>query len=175
MQITELQTARTILRPFTEDDAIQSFSWFGDPEVMKFTPHGPDINLESTILRITHYIEHQNQYGYAKWIILDRNTMKPIGDSGPMYFPECHSFELGYRLLPSFWNQGIATEVTSAWIRYYFQILELKYLMAFTHTKNLASIRVLEKTGFQFSHQERLMGMDSMVFNIASVDAEANT
>jgi RimJ/RimL family protein N-acetyltransferase len=165
MHTTELQTARTILRPFTEEDAIQTFSWFGDPEVMKFTPHGPDITMESNILRITNYIEHQNKYGYAKWIILDRYTLQPIGDSGPMYFPECHAFELGFRLLPSFWNQGIATEVTSAWLRYCRQILDLKNLMAFAHTGNLASMRVLEKTGFQFSHQKRLMGMDSMVFS----------
>ncbi|NOT12721.1 MAG: GNAT family N-acetyltransferase [Methylococcaceae bacterium] len=70
-----------------------------------------------------------------------------------------------------FWNQGLATEVTSAWIRYSFQLLGLKNLMAFTHPKNLASIRVLEKTGFRFSHQERLMDMDSMVFNIANPSA----
>ena len=75
--------------------------------------------------------------------------MKPIGDSGPLYFPGYQTFELGYRLLPGFWNQGIATEVATAWIRYCFQVLGLKNLMAFAHTKNLASIRVLEKSGFQ--------------------------
>ena len=51
-------------------------------EVMKFTPYGPDITLESTLSRIAHTIEHQQQYGFAKWIIIDRNTMKPFGDSG---------------------------------------------------------------------------------------------
>ena len=89
-----------------------------------------------------------------------------------MYFPDCQIFELGYRLLPGFWNQGIATEVATAWIRYCFQVLGLKNLMAFAHTKNLASIRVLEKLGFQFSHQECLMGMESRVFNMGKSEFE---
>jgi RimJ/RimL family protein N-acetyltransferase len=154
------------MRPFSEEDAIEAFSWFGDPDVMKFTPHGPDATLESTIERIEHYLEHQSKYGYAKWIILERNSMKPIGDAGPMYFPECQCFELGYRLLPGYWNKGIATEVASAWVQLRFQIPGLMNLMAFTHPENLGSIRVLEKTGFKFAHQECLMGMESMVFNI---------
>ena len=75
-------------------------------------------------------------------------------------------------MLPGFWNQGIATEVATAWIRYCFQVLDLKNLMAFAHTKNLASILVLEKTGFQFSHQDYLMGMDSRVFNLGKSEFE---
>jgi len=157
------------MRPFSEADAIEAFSWFGDPVVMKFTPHGPDTTLESTIERIDHYLEHQSKYGYAKWIILERNSMKPIGDAGPMCFPECQSFELGYRLLPGYWNKGLATEVALAWVQLRFQIPGLMNLMSFTHPENVASIRVLEKVGFNFSHQECLMGMESMVFKIPSL------
>ena len=61
MQAMELQTERTILRPFTFDDALHAFSWFGDQEVMKHTPHGPDITLGLIIPRIASYIEHQQQ------------------------------------------------------------------------------------------------------------------
>ncbi|RIZ69791.1 MAG: N-acetyltransferase [Methylococcales bacterium] len=75
-------------------------------------------------------------------------------------------------MLPGFWIQGIATKVATAWIRYCFQVLGLKNLMAFAHTKNLASIRVLEKLGFQFSHQECLMGMESRVFNMGKSEFE---
>jgi RimJ/RimL family protein N-acetyltransferase len=166
MQLTELQTTRTVMRPFSEADVIEAFSWFGDPAVMKFTPHGPDATIESTIERIKHYLEHQSNYGCAKWIILERNSMKPIGDAGPMYFPECQSFELGYRLLPGYWNKGLATEVALAWVQLRFQIPGLMNLMAFTHPENAASIRVLEKVGFNFSHRDHLMGMESMVFKI---------
>ena len=75
-------------------------------------------------------------------------------------------------MLPGFWSQGVATEVATAWVRYCLQVLDLKNLMAFAHTKNLASIRVLEKAGFQFSHQECLMGMESGVFNLGKSESE---
>jgi ribosomal-protein-alanine N-acetyltransferase len=168
MQHSEIKTNRTILRPFSKNDAILSFSWFGDPEVMKFTPNGPDAALEDTVARIARYQEHHEQHGYAKWIILERDSMKPMGDAGPMYFPECQHFELGYRLLPEYWNKGFATEVASAWVRECFHRLDFKILIAFTHPGNLASIRVLEKVGFKFSHREYLMGMESMVYQITS-------
>lgn len=163
-----IDTNRTVIRPFAEEDAIPAFSWFGDSKVMKFTPSGPDTTLASTIDRIAYYHEHQEQYGCAKWIILDKYSMKPIGDSGLMYFPEYQCFELGYRLLPEYWNQGLATEVATAWVQHSFQKMNHSNLMAFTHPENLASIRVLEKLGFIFSHQARLMGMNSKVFNIYS-------
>ncbi|MGZ5008363.1 MAG: GNAT family N-acetyltransferase [Methylobacter sp.] len=166
MQLTELQTARTVMRPFSEADAIEAFAWFGDPLVMKFTPHGPDTTFESTVERIKHYIDHQSKYGYAKWIILERNSMKPIGDAGPMYFPEYRSFELGYRLLPDYWNRGLATEVALTWALMRFRIPGLINLKAFAHPENIASIRVLEKVGFKFIDRADLMGMESMVFKM---------
>ncbi|WP_442498061.1 GNAT family N-acetyltransferase [Methylobacter sp. sgz302048] len=164
MNITELQTSRTILIPFSTDHATEAFTWFGDPEVMKFTPFGPDKSVDATLDRIRHYLEHQAQYGFAKWIILERGSGKPIGDSGLMYCSELKRFELGYRLLPDYWNKGLATEAASAWVQHGAHALGLKDLMAFTHLDNFASIRVLEKVGFRFSHQAFLMGMPSKVF-----------
>lgn len=164
MKMTELQTARTLLRPFSTNYAEEAFTWFGDPEVMKFTPSGPDESVDATLERIRHYLEHQAQYGFAKWIILERGSGKPIGDAGPMYCSECRRFELGYRLSPNYWNKGLATEVASAWVQHGVQVFGLNDLMAFTHPDNLASVRVLEKVGFRFSHRAFLMRMPSRIF-----------
>jgi RimJ/RimL family protein N-acetyltransferase len=43
-----IETERLSLRPFTLADTEQAFSWFGDPEVMRFTVTGPDRSLEKT-------------------------------------------------------------------------------------------------------------------------------
>lgn len=166
MQITELQTPRTILRPFSAGHAMETFAWFGDPEVMKFTPFGPDESVTATLDRIRRYLEHQAQYGFAKWMILERGTGKPIGDSGLMYCSECRRFEPGYRLLPDYWNKGLATEAASAWLQHGVHELGLTDLMAFTHPDNVASVRVLEKIGFRFFHRAVLMGMPSKIFTL---------
>lgn len=41
-------------------------------------------------------------------------------------------------------------------------------LGAFAHPKNAASIRVLEKLGFQIERRDTVMGMDSIVFSLAA-------
>lgn len=83
-----------------------------------------------------------------------------------MLCPECQGFELGYRLVPAYWNKGLATEVASAWVSHSVRRLGLKDLMAFSHPENLASVRVLEKRGFVFSHQQRLMGMEATMYRL---------
>jgi ribosomal-protein-alanine N-acetyltransferase len=57
MNITELQTSRTILIPFSTGHATEAFTWFSDPEVMKFTPFGPDKSVDATLDRLRHYLE----------------------------------------------------------------------------------------------------------------------
>ncbi|MDD5460018.1 MAG: hypothetical protein PHG00_00025 [Methylococcales bacterium] len=44
-----LYSARIIIKPFSGQDAPQSFSWFGDSKVMKFMLKGPDANLNETL------------------------------------------------------------------------------------------------------------------------------
>ena len=60
-----------------------------------------------------------------------------------------HSAELGYWLGKSFWGRGIATAAARAVTGYAFRDLELLRIDALVLTENMASIRVLEKAGFQ--------------------------
>ncbi len=166
MPSTTIQTSRTILRPFTLQDAAAAYIWFGNPQVMRYTPHGADASLAETQASIALYSAHQAHYGFAKWLVLDKCSGNAIGDAGPMYFPEIQNFELGYRLLPEYWQQGLATEIATAWVQHCQYQFALKTLIGFTHPENRASIRVLNKVGFQFSHAAELMGMSSKVFKL---------
>jgi len=67
-----IETERLILRPFEARDASVAFGWFGDPAVMRFTPTGPDKNIEETEARLTLFIEHQKAHRFSKWLILNR-------------------------------------------------------------------------------------------------------
>lgn len=48
-----------------------------------------------------------------------------------------------------------------------FDELHMKRLGAFVHPKNAASIRILEKLGFQVDRRDTVMGMDSIGFSLA--------
>jgi RimJ/RimL family protein N-acetyltransferase len=67
-----IETARTILRPYVESDAPAAFGWFGDQQVMRLDPRGPDRSAADTLARLAGYIAHQRQHGFSKWIVLDR-------------------------------------------------------------------------------------------------------
>ena len=55
----------------------------------------------------------------------------------------------GYAVLSDHWNQGFATEMALASLRYGFERLGLTEIASWTLPINLASQRVLEKLGFR--------------------------
>src|SRR5260370_41407667 len=98
---TTIETRRLILRPFESGDAEAAFAWFGDAIVMRFTPTGPDTSIEQTKARLGKYEEHQTAHGFSRWIILDRQLARPIGDSGLLALQEYGRIDLGFRLAQS--------------------------------------------------------------------------
>jgi ribosomal-protein-alanine N-acetyltransferase len=153
-----LETNRLNLRPFEMGDAEAAFGWVGDLAVMKYVPSGPDRSLEDTRRRIALYQEHQARHGFSKWVIIERGSGRAIGDSGLLVLEDEGWIDLGFRLAPAYWGQGFATEAASAWIRAAFSHLGIQSLGAFTHPGNVASVRVLEKLGFQAIRRDTVMG-----------------
>jgi len=70
------------------------------------------------------------------------------------YRPADEIVELGFHLRPKFWGRGLATEAARAAIAYAFETYAPKKLAAGHHPENLNSKKVIEKLGFQYSHQE---------------------
>jgi RimJ/RimL family protein N-acetyltransferase len=173
MQIP-METERLILRPFEIADAEAAFVWFGDPVVMRFTPSGPDASIERTEARLAHYLEHQDAHGFSKWLILDRHSKLPIGDSGLLLLPDYGWIDFGFRLAQPCWGKGLATEAASVWVRAAFGELHLEQLTAMVHPENVASIRVLAKLGFREGRRATIMGMHSILFFL-SADALTQT
>lgn len=66
-----------------------------------------------------------------------------------------HVAELGYWLAEPFWNQGIMTQAVTRIVEYAFTNLNLYRITAEPHEGNNASVRVLEKAGFQYEGRLR--------------------
>ncbi len=179
-----IETERLILRPFEVADTEAAFGWFGDAVVMRFTPSGPDASIEQTEARLANYREHQIAHGFSKWMILDRRSKLPIGDSGLLHsqsrlllLKEYGWIDLGYRLAQPYWGKGLATEAASAWVRAAFGELHLERLTARVHPENVASIRVLAKLRFREDRRDNILGMNSIFFSLyadARTQTEAN-
>ena len=170
---TTLETGRLILRPFDSGDVEAAFGWFGDPIVMRFTPTGPDTSIEQTKARLANYQQHQITHGFSKWIILERQLGRAIGDSGLLKLEEHGWIDLGFRLAQSYWGKGLATEAASAWVRAAFDDFHINRLTALVHPENVASIRVLEKLKFQPETRDTIMGTKSIVYSLGAKNVRA--
>jgi [ribosomal protein S5]-alanine N-acetyltransferase len=159
---------RLILHPFETSDAEGAFRWFGDSIVMRFTPGGPDSSIEQTQERIAKYKGHQIAHGFSKWIVLDRATGTPMGDSGLLDTQFFHAIDdgwidLGFRFAQAYWGKGLATEVASAWVDAAFNRLHFDRLTAIVHPANGASLRVLAKLNFRENRRDTILGMESII------------
>jgi RimJ/RimL family protein N-acetyltransferase len=163
---SSLGTARTTLRPFLPSDVEEAFGWFSDPEVMRFIPNGADRTLEQAAARIARYLDHEARYGFSKWIILDGESEAAIGDAGFFHLPNSDRVELGYRLGRAWWNRGLATEVAAKWVEVARAWYGFEKIYCFALPENVASIRVMQKIGFRYSHQERLYGADAPLYSL---------
>ena len=80
-----------------------------------------------------------------------------IGGIGMLIGEDDHRYsaELGYWLAEPFWNQGIMTEAVKRIVEYAFTNLNLYRIYAQPYKGNDASVRVLEKAGFQYEGRLR--------------------
>ena len=62
--------------------------------------------------------------------------------------------ELGYFLHPGVWNRGYATEAARLLVRFGFEDLLLRQIVATCDPRNVASARVLEKIGMRYARRD---------------------
>ena len=161
-----LETQRLLLRPFKDADAAAAFEWCGHREAMRYSPNGPDRSVARTQVRLQRYQEHQRAHGFSKWMVLDRESGRRIGDAGLMHMPGTGEIELGYRITPAWWGRGLATEAGEAWLRHGLEALGIPRIIAFAHPNNAASLRVLKKLDFTFQRMDEMAGMHARVYTI---------
>jgi RimJ/RimL family protein N-acetyltransferase len=148
-----LETERLVLREFDERDVAAFFALGSDPAVVRYTgdPGGGLVSLEQAmdVLRSRPLADYR-KYGYGRWACVHRATGEVIGFAGLKFLEDLQEIDLGYRLLPAYWGQGLATEACRAIIGYGRAHLNLDDVIGLVDPENTASVRVLEKLGFTF-------------------------
>jgi ribosomal-protein-alanine N-acetyltransferase len=149
-----IETERLLLRPFTRDDAEALHEIWSDPSARRFRDDVPDWprprTVEDTLRYLEPIIAGQTERGYASWAVIEKATGRLVGDCG--LFPADGvgpEIELAYGLAPDVWGRGYATEAAGACLRVAFEELGVARVVADVDPANAASIRVLEKVGFE--------------------------
>jgi ribosomal-protein-alanine N-acetyltransferase len=101
---------------------------------------------------LARHVDHWNRHGFGLWLWHTRADGSFVGRGGlhSVFVGGHDEIEIGYALMPEFWNQGLATEIAQASVNVAFNDLGLSELVSFTLPTNLASRRVMEKCGLSF-------------------------
>jgi RimJ/RimL family protein N-acetyltransferase len=150
---TYLETGRMTLRRFTETDVDALAVLHGHADVMRYIGDGrpvPRAVVEQQ--QLPRILREYGQLpagqgcfaavGKTSGAFLGWLSLRPATSAGLN-----GGTELGYRMLPSVWGLGYATEGAQALVHHAFTDLGVDRIVATTMTVNAASRRVMEKAG----------------------------
>ncbi len=147
----ELHTTRLLLRPMRLEDAEGMFELNQASDVYRNTGDSPFRDLEEAQELIRHYDQFE-KYKMGRFTLIEKETKSYAGWCGLKYSEETEETDLGYRILPRFRGQGLATEASEACLEYGFAKLGLEKIIGRATQANAASIAMLKKIGMSFEN-----------------------
>jgi ribosomal-protein-alanine N-acetyltransferase len=104
------------------------------------------------------------------WVISDFILHQTIGTCGFYRGFQNDTGEIGYVLLPEFRGHGWMTYAVQLMIRFGFNDMGLKRIIAFTDMENVKSQKVLERIGFSLSDSKEDGNLEYELWNTAHPD-----
>jgi ribosomal-protein-alanine N-acetyltransferase len=144
-----LETDRLILRKPRLSDAPDLLRFLGDADAMRYTRRLA--TLRECRRHIAGHDRQRRRIGVGPWAIVRKEDSRLIGLGG-LYddpFETGWGIEVGFHFVPSAWGHGYATELTRFCLQLGHDGLGYAEIRAFAHPDNIASRRVLEKSGFE--------------------------
>lgn len=158
-----LQTPRLLLRSATPELAAadlrsrSDFSRLLAARVPEDWP--PPLNDDGSKTFTLNYLdENADAVGWSTWYFLrpgEDGAVRPeaVGIGGFRGKPARGVVEVGYSIMPAWQRMGFASEAVAALTQWAFSQAEVRMVIAETLPSLTASIRVLEKNGFQLLGQ----------------------
>ena len=149
-QLPTINTSRLSLRWIRADDVDDFYDVYSNPEVMRYwsTLPLPDKDAASKLINEIH--EGIKRDDMLKWGIALRSSDKLIGSVTLFHIDFTHRrAEIGYAQGRAYWGQGYMQEALKAVLNHAFEILNLHRIEADVDPRNAASVRTLERLGFQ--------------------------
>lgn len=150
MSHSHIETNRTSLRWLEQRDLEAVHSLHILPETDAFNTLGIPKDKDETKSIIESWIAQANSNGNGSGVLVieAQSNRQFIGLFGLKLSSEkYHRGAVWYKILPEYWNKGIATEVLIALLEHCFDTLKLHRVQAGCAVDNIGSIKVLEKVG----------------------------
>jgi [ribosomal protein S5]-alanine N-acetyltransferase len=141
----EIQTPRLRLRRPLPSDVAAVFAYASDPEVVHYMdwPRSESIEAVASYLEASAEAWQSGEEWY--WVVTLPDGDGAVG--GAALRIKGQSADFGYVLGRQYWRLGLGTEVASAIVALALSVPAIKRVWATCDAENLASARVLEKSG----------------------------
>ena len=156
-------TDRLAFREWNDDDLDQFHAICSDPQVMQFVGDGQAWARDRTGHFIQSATEMLRENGYCQWALICKADGKLIGYCG--FVKSDNDSEIGWRLAPEYWGQGLATEAASRVFTHGIETLGFQRVIATVQASNLASIRIIEKLGMTLVESFDRDGQEVLVYS----------
>ena len=141
---------RVVLRWVTENDIDSLYEIFSDPQVARYWSGPPYTTREEAVKlqrEIATFNENNTMY---KWGLALRDSDLLIGTATLFNLNlDNGRAEVCYAMGRAHWGKGYMNEALQALLTHAFEVMQLRRLEADVDPRNAASIRTLERLGFQ--------------------------
>lgn len=157
--MTILHTPRLRLEPLDWPHLAGLNAMNARPEVMRYLSNGEPETLEGSRKMIEIVQKCWAHFGYSWWALVDKATGRVAGAGTVQHLRReaerpadlealrANPLELGWRLHPDYWRQGLASEAAERMARFAFEHLQATELLAVRSPENTASGRVMDRLG----------------------------
>jgi [ribosomal protein S5]-alanine N-acetyltransferase len=163
-----LETERLILRHLEPGDLDALAALYADPEIRRYFPEGT-LTRDETRQELEWFLHgHPERPQLGLWATIHKPTRQFIGRCGflPWVIDGVNEVEIAYLIAKPWQRQGLGAEAARALVRYGFETLGLKRLIALIDAEHKASIRTAESVGLQFWKEVEMEGVRSSVYAI---------
>ena len=150
------ETERLRLEPLRVSHATELFELFSDDRMYLFVPQQPPATLAALTKRFALLETRRSPDGgedWLNWALRSKADGACVGCVQVTIRPD-HRAQLAYELGVPYWGRGFATEACSCVIEALFAD-GMSEIRADLDTRNLASMRLLERLGFRCNHLRR--------------------
>lgn len=175
LTVPTLETSRLLIRCLRMDDAADMLDILSDEETVRYWSRPIMTELQQAEAYTRENLRWMDDGHCLYWGIEEKASGKMIGTCTLFKLDSSNRrSEIGYLLNRRYWHQGFMSEALQSVIAYAFTELKLHRLEADTDPENAASIRVLERFGFEreglFRDRWLVNGVwcDSLMFGLVS-------
>jgi ribosomal-protein-alanine N-acetyltransferase len=159
------ETARLRLEPLRRAHAAEMFALLSDPRMYLYIPQKPPADVASladTYERLESRTSPDGEERWLNWIARSKADGDCIGFVQVTLRPDASAY-FAYEIGVAHWNQGFATEACARILEAIFDDPQIDHVVAEVDTRNAASIRLLERLGFECSEARQ----DELTYRLA--------